>query len=102
MSGATLLSYLTLKELDRNQGGNIRFWSMFLIHRYIRRVLVLAGRQHCHFVDLRLTGLYAIVLGLQSTLVKFFATGVQSWTIDYGVNACKDTWCLQLWDDLEP
>ena len=40
----------------------------------------------------RLTGLYAIVLGLQATLVKFFATGVQSGTIEYGVNACKETW----------
>ena len=35
-SGATLLSYLTLKELDRTKGGNIRFWGMFFIHRYIR------------------------------------------------------------------
>merc|ERR550517_1016746 len=77
--GATLLSYLTLKELDRTKGGNIRFWSMFFIHRYIR-----------------LTGLYAIVLGLSSTLVKFFATGVQSGTIEYGVNACKETWWTNL------
>ena len=43
----------------------------------------------------RLTGLYAIVLGLQATLVKFFATGVQSGTIEYGVNACKETWWLK-------
>ena len=35
-SGATLLSYLTLKELDKNNGGNLKFWIMFLVHRYIR------------------------------------------------------------------
>ena len=40
----------------------------------------------------RLTGLYAIVIGLQATLVKFFATGIQSATIEYGVNACKESW----------
>jgi hypothetical protein len=49
--GATLLSYLTLKELDKNNGGSLKFWIMFVVHRYIR-----------------LTGLYAIVIGLTSTL----------------------------------
>ena len=32
---------------------------------------------HPYFVIARLTGLYAIVIGLHATLVKFFATGVQ-------------------------
>ena len=35
-SGATLLSFLTLKELDKNNGGSIKFWIMFMVHRYIR------------------------------------------------------------------
>ena len=35
-SGATLLSYLTLKELDKNNGGSLKFWIMFVVHRYIR------------------------------------------------------------------
>ena len=34
--GATLLSYLTLKELDKNNGGSLKFWIMFIVHRYIR------------------------------------------------------------------
>ena len=32
---------------------------------------------HPYFVIVRMTGLYAIVIGLHATLVKFFATGVQ-------------------------
>ena len=35
-TGATLLSYLTLKELDKNNGGSLKFWAMFIVHRYIR------------------------------------------------------------------
>ena len=35
-SGATLLSYLTLKELDKNNGGSLKFWIMFIVHRYLR------------------------------------------------------------------
>ena len=77
-SGATLLSYLTLKELDKNNGGSLKFWIMFVVHRYIRsnkRELLLRS---IHIVVMvRLTGLYAIVIGLTSTLVKFFATGIQ-------------------------
>ena len=96
LSGATLLSYLTLKELDRTKGGNIRFWGLFFIHRYIRFLSCLVMEWHWHFWDCRLTGLYAIVLGLQSTLVKFFGTGIQSATIEYGVNACKETWWFHL------
>ena len=35
-TGATLLSYLTLKELDKNNGGSLKFWAIFIVHRYIR------------------------------------------------------------------
>jgi len=77
--GATLLSYLTLKELDKNNGGSLKFWIMFVVHRYIR-----------------LTGLYAIVIGLTSTLVKFFATGIQSAQILSQVEYCQSGWWANL------
>ena len=34
--GATLLSYITLKELDKNNGSGPVFWIKFYVHRYIR------------------------------------------------------------------
>jgi len=77
--GATLLSYLTMKELDKNNGGSLKFWIMFIVHRYIR-----------------LTGLYAIVIGLHATLVKFFATGVQSYLITMQVEYCQTKWWTNL------
>jgi len=77
--GATLLSYLTLKELDKNNGGSLKFWIMFVVHRYIR-----------------LTGLYAIVIGLTSTLVKFFATGIQSSQVLSQVEYCQTGWWANL------
>ncbi len=54
-----LLSYLTMKELDRSKGRlNIPF---FYLHRYIR-----------------LTGVYAFVVGFNATLWKFFNWGPRS------------------------
>ena len=34
--GGCLLSYHTMKELDKTKGGNAKMWAMFYIHRYIR------------------------------------------------------------------
>ena len=34
--GATLLSYITLKELEKNNGSGPVFWIKFYVHRYIR------------------------------------------------------------------
>ena len=34
--GATLLSYITLKELDKSKGSGVVFWIKFYVHRYIR------------------------------------------------------------------
>ena len=34
--GGCLLSYHTMKELDKTKGGNPMMWVMFYIHRYIR------------------------------------------------------------------
>jgi len=77
--GATLLSYLTLKELDKNNGGSLKFWAMFIVHRYIR-----------------LTGLYAIVIGLHATLLKFFATGIQSSQVLQLSEYCQSSWWTNL------
>ena len=73
------MSFLTLKELDKNNGGSLKFWIMFVVHRYIRfkKRYIKGGIILLVFFIVRLTGLYAIVIGLTSTLVKFFATGIQ-------------------------
>ena len=36
--GGCLLSYHTMRELDRTKGGNAGMWIMFYVHRYIRSV----------------------------------------------------------------
>ena len=36
--GGCLLSYHTMRELDRTKGGNAGMWVMFYVHRYIRSV----------------------------------------------------------------
>jgi peptidoglycan/LPS O-acetylase OafA/YrhL len=52
---------------------------MYFVHRYIR-----------------LTGVYAIVIGLHATLLKFFATGVQSSFVSNAVENCQETWWINL------
>ena len=71
--GSTLLAFITLKELDKTNGGNIKFWIMFYVHRYIR-----------------LTGVYAMVIGFHATFLKFFATGPQSHILSN--EYCKNYW----------
>jgi peptidoglycan/LPS O-acetylase OafA/YrhL len=73
--GATLLSYITLKELDKTMGGNIQFWIMYYVHRYIR-----------------LTGVYALVIGITATLLKFFAGGPYSTIVQSEIDNCKNYW----------
>jgi hypothetical protein len=65
MIGATLLAYLTLKELERRKGGGGKFWAMYYVHRYIR-----------------LTGVYAVTVALHATYLKYLATGPNSYTLD--------------------
>ncbi|XP_023337485.1 nose resistant to fluoxetine protein 6 isoform X2 [Eurytemora carolleeae] len=73
--GATLLAYLTLKELDKTKGGNVQFWIMYYAHRYIR-----------------LTGVYLIVIGLLATVFKYFATGPQSVLVLTSAESCQQSW----------
>ena len=77
--GAILLSYLTLKELDKKKGG-LQMWAMFYIHRY-----------------LRLSGLYAMVIFLHATLLKhLLAYGPQGYALDHWFQGCSDDWWISL------
>jgi peptidoglycan/LPS O-acetylase OafA/YrhL len=77
--GACLLSYITLKELDKTKGGNTKFWIMYYVHRYIR-----------------LTGVYAVILGLMATLYRFLAYGPYSAPMQLEYNECRKT----MWTNL--
>lgn len=75
MSGL-LVSYLLLKELDRNKG---RFnVGLFYLHRY-----------------LRLTILYAFILGFIATLIVYLGTGPTWYNVHLFSNACRITWWRQ-------
>ena len=72
MSGL-LVAYLLLRELDRNKG---RFnVALFYIHRY-----------------LRLTPVYAIILGFLATLIVYVSNGPNWRLILYMREACRWNW----------
>jgi len=77
--GATLLSYITLKELDKSKGSGVVFWIKFYVHRYIR-----------------LTGVLAVIIFFHATLLKYFATGPYSFQITLAHDYCQKNW----WQDL--
>ena len=78
--GSVLLSYHTLKELDKTSGGSAKMWGMFYVHRY-----------------LRLTGVYAVIILWHTTLVKYIATGPQGYILDmYLSESCKSDWWANL------
>ena len=72
--GAILLSYLTLKQLEKS-GGGIKMWVMFYIHRY-----------------LRLTGIYLVIILLHIILLKFLAYGPQGFLLLDISSQCRDHW----------
>ena len=83
--GATLLTFITLKELDKaaNKGATaasqVLFWFKYYVHRYIR-----------------LTGVYAVILFFHASLIKLFATGPQSsWMMTHH-DVCQDNWWKNL------
>jgi len=76
--GALLLSYLTMKEVTKLRGGNIKFWSLFYIHRYIR-----------------LTGALAGVILFYTTLMKFMPYKSMS-LFNAEHQACQDSWWKNL------
>jgi hypothetical protein len=69
--GSILLSYLTLKELDKNVGG-VKLWWMFYIHRYSR-----------------LTGVYLVIIRFHYKLIKYFAYGPQGFSLNYLAQGCQ-------------
>ena len=73
--GATLLAYATMKELDKKNGGDFKFWALFYFHRYVR-----------------LTGVYAIVIGFHATILKYFNDGAASHHVQENMEACQDMW----------
>ena len=77
MIGGCLLSYLTLKELKKLNGGSIQFWIMFYVHRYIR-----------------LTGAYAGVLLFAASLAKYLPYAIMPNFID--TSGCIDEWWTNL------
>jgi len=72
--GAILLSYLTMKELEKS-GGGVKMWLMFYVHRY-----------------LRLTGVYLVIILFQTTLLKYFAYGPQGYYLDNVGEQCREYW----------
>ena len=83
--GATLLTFLTMKELDKlaNKGADVAdsvfFWFKYYVHRYIR-----------------LTGVYAVILLFHASLIKLFATGPQSEWMMFHHNGCQENWWKNL------
>ena len=76
--GAALLTYGTLKQLERT-GGGPKFWLLYFVHRYIR-----------------LTGVYAVIILFHTSLLRYFATGATSINIDWAVRGCRDSWWLNI------
>ena len=78
MIGGCLLSYLTLKEIRRLNGGSFKFWIMFYVHRYIR-----------------LTGAYAGVVLFAASLSKYLPNAIEhSFLSDY--KGCAEDWWKNL------
>jgi len=77
--GATLLSYITLKELEKNNGSGPAFWIKFYVHRY-----------------LRLTGVLAVIIFFHATLLKYFATGPNSFWVTLEHDRCEKSWWKNL------
>ena len=75
MSGL-LVSYLLLRELERNKGRfNI---GLFYLHRYIR-----------------LTAVYAFILAFVASLIFYTGTGPNWYSVGVASNACRMAWWRQ-------
>lgn len=75
MSGL-LVSFFLLRELDRNKGKfNV---GLYYLHRY-----------------LRLTIVYAFILGFIATLIVYVGTGPNWYSVNLYSNACRNAWWRQ-------
>ena len=77
--GAVLLSFLTLQQLEKQNGGSIKFWTMFFVHRYVR-----------------LTGVYAMALALQVSLLRHLRGNSYVDIFPYLSEACESSWWTNL------
>lgn len=76
MSGL-LVSFLLLKELERNKG---RFnVGLFYLHRY-----------------LRLTPVFALIIGFIATLMVYLGTGPNWYTVQQFSDGCRNDWWRRL------
>jgi hypothetical protein len=74
--GGLLTTFQLCRELDRHKG---RFnVGLYYLHRY-----------------LRLTIVYAFILGFIATLIVYVATGPNWYTVDFYSNACRLAWWRQ-------
>ena len=62
-----------MKELDKNNGSGIKFWVLFYFHRFVR-----------------LTGVYAVVVGFHATLLKYFSHGTSSYVMEDNIKSCQE------------
>ena len=79
MMGATLLAFHTLREMEKMKGKPIGKWIMFWITFYVHRYI-------------RLTSVYAVVIGLHATLLKYLADGPSSFLLTKQVDKCASGW----------
>ena len=93
-----LVCYLLLRELDRNKG---RFnVLMFYIHRYLRYL----GKHFLQsipfislkFVEVRLTPVYAIIVGFMATLVVYIGSGPYWPVVEFNSQSCRWNWWINL------
>ena len=71
-----LVAYLSFRELDRTNG-RIN-WILFYFHRYVR-----------------MTGIYAVVIGFHATLLRYFTFGPTN-TVGRFVEGCQIAWWRNL------
>ena len=77
--GATLLAYIALRELDKAKGGDVQFWILYYVHRYIR-----------------LTSVYAVIIGATATIIRFLPAGPNHLLFQYEISNCKRDWWTNL------
>ena len=75
--GSTLLSYLTLSQLEKH-GSSLKFWILYYVHRY-----------------LRLTGVYIFVIAIAATLMRYMSIGPHHF-LEPEVEACRQSWWSNL------
>ena len=93
MMSGTLVSYLTFKELDRNNGKLNIF--VFYLHRYIRYDQCLKSVTLNFSLFCRLTGVYAVIVLFHASLMRYLPRGPANF-VDLAAKGCQDAWWTNL------